>query len=317
MAASGMAVTRYRAYGLTLESDFPLPALEPWAGGGTPDVRIVEAPPSTRPSPLREGDGAFVLTAEEAVVPIPEIGTFVVRGGEEMRVHVESGASRLRVAQYATGNMLGMLLYQRGLLVLHASAVRVGDAAIAILGPCGAGKSSTAAALYAAGMPLAADDNTAIRFEADGAVLLPGAPSLKIFPAAAVALRVAPDELYFINDPKLKLGYRAQRGFAHAPVPLAAVYVLQKERAPGSVGDFERIAPQQALLYLLAQSVPGRQERPGGAAVFRACARLANSVPAYAVRSFSRMDELAGLAQRMRAHAERSARPAALALAAG
>jgi hypothetical protein len=311
-----MAGIRYRAYGLTLESDFPLPALEPWAGGGTPEVRVVEAPSSACVPPSPSGEWGFALTSETAVVPIPEIGVFSIRAGREMRAYLEPAASRLRAAQYATGNMLGMLLYQRGLLVLHASSVRAGAAAVALLGPCGAGKSSTAAALYAVGMPLVADDNTAIRFERDQAILLPGAPALKLFAGAAAVLGVPDEELYFIDDPYEKCGYRARRGFSLAPVPLAAVYVLADEDEMVSAHDFERLAPQQALLYLLAHSVPGRQAHPGGAPVFRACARLANQVPVYRVRTFSRLAELPATAQRIRAHAEEHAHSETLALAA-
>jgi hypothetical protein len=311
-----MAGTFYRAYGLTLESDFPLPALERWAGGGTPDIRVVEAPFSTFIPPGPSGEGEFVLTAEAAVVPIPEIGVFSIHAGREIRAYLEPAASRLRAAQYATGNMLGMLLYQRGLLVLHASAVRCGEAAIALVGHCGAGKSSTAAALYAAGMPLVADDNTAIRFEGERAILLPGAPALKVFPGAAAVLGLPDEELYFIDDPKDKSGYRASRGFSAEPVPLAAVYVLADDDEMLNAPDFERLTPPQALLYLLAHSVPGRQAHPGGAPVFRACARLANEVPVYRVRTFTKLEELPATAQRIRAHAGERARSETLALAA-
>lgn len=312
-----MAGTFYRAYGLTLESDFPLPALEVWAGGGTPDVRIVEASSSMFVPPSASGEWEFALTAETAVVPIPEVGVFAIHSGREMRAYLKPAASRLRAAQYATGNMMGMLLYQRGLLVLHASSVRCGDAAIALLGHCGAGKSSMAAALYAAGMPLAADDNSVVRFEGGRAILLPGAPSLKVFRAAAAVLGLPEEELHFIDDPKDKSGYRATRGFTADPAPLAAIYVLSDDDEMLNAPDFERLSPPQALLYLLAHSVPGRQAHPGGAPVFQACARLANQVPVYRVRTFSRLEALPATAESIRAHAVARVRSETLVLAAG
>ncbi|HEY0729444.1 MAG TPA: hypothetical protein VGD38_15295, partial [Pyrinomonadaceae bacterium] len=54
-------------------------------------------------------------------------------------------------ATYLLGPVMGFVLLLRGLVSLHASAIVVDGAAIALVGPAGAGKSTTAAAFSARG----------------------------------------------------------------------------------------------------------------------------------------------------------------------
>jgi serine kinase of HPr protein (carbohydrate metabolism regulator) len=56
-----------------------------------------------------------------------------------------------------------VLLQQRGRLVLHASAVTVDLGVVAFMGGPGWGKSTMAAAMYARGHSIVADDVTAVR----------------------------------------------------------------------------------------------------------------------------------------------------------
>ena len=59
-------------------------------------------------------------------------------------------------ATYLLGPVMGFVLLLRGLVSLHASAIVVDDAAIAFVGPAGAGKSTTAAAFSARGFSVLA-----------------------------------------------------------------------------------------------------------------------------------------------------------------
>ena len=79
--------------------------------------------------------------------------------------------------------MLAHALAAEGLLVLHASAVEVGDRALAIVGPSGAGKSTLAALLCAAGARLVADDALRVDATDSGAVCFPGSRGLRLRPA--------------------------------------------------------------------------------------------------------------------------------------
>jgi len=62
------------------------------------------------------------------------------------------------VRLYLLGSAWGALCYQRDLLVLHASAVRVDGRAVAFCGRPGMGKSTLAAWLAESGHALVSDD---------------------------------------------------------------------------------------------------------------------------------------------------------------
>ena len=62
------------------------------------------------------------------------------------------------VAPYLLGQALGLAQRLRGTVCLHASGIVLSEGAIAIVGPQGAGKSTTAAAFLRLGYPVLADD---------------------------------------------------------------------------------------------------------------------------------------------------------------
>jgi hypothetical protein len=74
-----------------------------------------------------------------------------------------SAATLEDTATYLTGPILGFVLRLRGMLALHASAVQIADSALILVGPHGAGKSSTAAGLAMQGCPVIADDVVRVR----------------------------------------------------------------------------------------------------------------------------------------------------------
>jgi len=62
------------------------------------------------------------------------------------------------VVPYLQGQLLGFVQRLRGVTCLHASAILIGERAVVVTGPRGAGKSSTAAAFLQLGFPVLADD---------------------------------------------------------------------------------------------------------------------------------------------------------------
>ncbi len=74
------------------------------------------------------------------------------------------------------GNLLAIVLGLRGAAVLHASAVELNGAAIAFVGPTGAGKSTAAALLCAAGGAIVGDDAARVE-DREGAPLDPPRPA--------------------------------------------------------------------------------------------------------------------------------------------
>ena len=159
-------------------------------------------------------------------------------------------------------------------LALHAASIDVGGEAVLLAGPSGAGKTTTAAALHAAGTRVLADDLTRCNPR--------GHPS--VFPGPAVlrlrddtARRYASDSQPTSHRRKTRLIVPAGRRGDGAPVPLRAIYFLAS--APGAF-EARPIEPTEALQRLWPCSfyLPGEMNRRR---CFQLLAELVGKVPAW------------------------------------
>jgi hypothetical protein len=124
---------------------------------------------------------------------------------------------------------MGFVLRLRGITSLHASAVAVGDFAVALAGCPGAGKSTTAAAFARCGFPVLADDVVALRDHEERFFVEPGYPRLNLWPDSVIALlgsdEASPRITPTWNKRYMALGENGYR-FTSEALPLGAIYVL-------------------------------------------------------------------------------------------
>jgi len=282
----------YCAYNLSIASDVPLPELPCTEKGSDVEIRL------RRPQVL---NGKRAIQWEVAPLMacfhFPGAGRFVVRDGGRVWVTPDPPGDPPLLRLYIQGMMLAALLYQRGLFVLHASVMQMGDRAVAFLGPVGAGKSTLAAALHARGYAVVADDNAAIRFQDGSPFVLPAFPNLKVYPAIAEALGYDPAALQLMHGSQRKRAQRVE-GFASAPLRLDRIYVLDRQAEPQAV----RLAPVDAITELVRHSVPTRWGVAGDGAHLAMCGRLAADIPLFRVRTFATLGEIAGIAGRIEDH---------------
>ena len=137
-----------------------------------------------------------------------------------------AGYKRPRGRGFVLGSAFGILLHQRGALVLHGAAVAKDGRALAICGASGAGKSTLAAALCRRGCTLVTDDICVVGENVNQRpIVFPDGRQLKLWKESIDQLDLAelrgkavrePFEKYYIDSPPA----RAQ------PSPLSAIYVL-------------------------------------------------------------------------------------------
>ena len=165
-----------------IKSQFPIP--EFFATPSSADVTIVvdrqHGFDDFLPQEVIERDSAFTIERDEAIFYFREIGLFIVRGGKTITLIPAAESSPLLTRQVLVGTIMATLLYQRGLLVLHASAVNVNGEAIAFLGQSGEGKSSMAAAFEAQGYGIITDDVAPIDLDSNIVTVAPGFPQTKL-----------------------------------------------------------------------------------------------------------------------------------------
>lgn len=244
----------YRTYGLTLESTFPLPELEPAPAGAAPDVTMREGI-IDHPLPDDETDrGCYEANAEEAFVWYRDVGQLHIRHGREIIIDpAQDGAERLR-HHILQGMALGIVLHQRGVLTLHASGVELDGRAAIFIGWKRMGKSTTAASFYAAGHRLLTDDIIVLDL-ADGTTVHPGFSQIRLDPeAVAKGLGIDPDDIPRIHENYEKRSGRAEQGFDLTPLPLGHIFVL----AWGEDFEVEALRGREALTQLLTHSYAPR-----------------------------------------------------------
>jgi hypothetical protein len=290
----------YRAYGLDILSDFPMPEFHPLANGrGDVAIRLEPCEP-----PLHMADDSYVeVQPGEAFLKYQRAGVFRIRNGREIAISPAPGADLALVRLYLVGKVFATLLYQRGLLVLHASAIDVDGQAVCFIGNCHFGKSSLAASLHRGGCRVVADDVTAVDLSAKRPFAIPAFPQLKVDPAVAGLLGYDTESLVELHPLEPRRGLRLTSGFDPAPLPVGLIYLLE----PNSVAE-QPLGPQDLLIELIRNSFPARLNTSGGAPHLLQCAQLARLAPAMRLGRDDARSPSSELADRIR-HALANTRP--------
>src|SRR5437867_2210878 len=125
---------------------------------------------------------------DEIVLEWQAVGRFTIRPRRRVKVEPARETAAAVVREFVRGPVAAVCLRQRGLLVLHGSAVKLYGRAVVFCGASGWGKSTLAGALHQRGHPLLADDYAAIRVGVRRASLHVSATGLKLWPDSARAL---------------------------------------------------------------------------------------------------------------------------------
>ncbi len=184
-------------------------------------------------------------------------------------------------ATYLLGPVLGFVLRLRGRVCLHASAVAVAGRVLALVGPAGAGKSTTAAAFAQRGFPVLSDDVAALEDRPEGFFVPPAYPQLRLWPASVTMLYGDAGALPPLTPNWDKRGLDlTDVPIPDTPLPLAAVYLLGVRRADNDAPYVEAVPPAEALVALVTHTyVNYLLDRDRRAAEFATLSRLVATVP--------------------------------------
>ena len=291
----------YPAFGLSLETNCPIPGLTPQSGSShAVDTRISlnagAELPTIRQLPCdlwHSGESHDDGTPGLRVWRLADGAYFRLLYGDGTEFFVDRSGSRVwatwlpsstleDTATYLLGPVLGFVLRLRGVVCLHASAIAVGNCALALVGPAQAGKSTMAAAFARTGHRVLSDDVAALD-ELDGIPYVrPAYPQLRLWPDAVARLYGSADALPQLTPTWEKRaldltanGYR----FQTQPLPLAAIYVLG-DRAPVAEAHVIGLLGREALVTLVANGYVGYLLDPTMRhQEFETLARLTSKVP--------------------------------------
>lgn len=293
----------YSAFGLWLNANRPVPGLtpssHPTARASQVQIDLATPWPGTIPEPVQP---AWYVSPYQDSYGTPLLKVWQLDDGAYFHFAysdntifiIDQAATHIRAiwpdtltlqdtATYLLGPGLGFVLRQRGRVCLHASAIAIDQQAIALLGPAGAGKSTTAAAFAELGYPVLSDDIVALTACNDRFLVQPGYPRLRLWPESVYALHGSSDALPRLTPTWDKRyldltqpGYQ----FQAQPLPLAAVYVLGERHDLPSAPFVHTASAQAALLTLITNTymnyVLDKKKR---AHEFELLSRVATQVP--------------------------------------
>lgn len=223
----------YSTCGLQMASAVLLPGMHAApAGRLPPDITIG---PGSVPRSLPDATGAgptWEIAGEHFLLRVPGVARFLLIGGRTVFFEMEPDADEADLPAFITGTVLGILLHQRGQIVLHASAVAVNGKAVLFCGRSGAGKSTLAAALAQRGLPLVTDDLCAISLDGNGVPMVaPDGRQLKLWTHSIDHLDLDDRRGPRVRGRLEKFYVEPSSVFGRA-LPLAAIYALREARPP-------------------------------------------------------------------------------------
>ncbi|MEN8193434.1 MAG: hypothetical protein ABFS12_11500 [Bacteroidota bacterium] len=154
---------RYRIHGISIKSEIELPDLL-LDSADKFDV-VIQYGNVPQHLPDIQSQGVLYEAAEnDFLFKFESVAKYRVQNGNLIIVDPNKDSSNEDISLFLMGSVMGALLHQRGLLVLHGSSVIIKNRAVIITGHSTAGKSTLAAGLNEAGFPILTDDLSTISF---------------------------------------------------------------------------------------------------------------------------------------------------------
>lgn len=287
----------YLAHGLSIKSIIQFP--EMIQGGNGSDVKIYYGPIDI---PNSDFDFKKELSRNKIFIKNGQTYIFLddtcickIRQGKEIVINESIKIEETHLKRFILGPGFANLLHQRRRLILHASAVNIGNTAVVFLGPRGRGKSTISLALTKRGHSLLSDDLLSILInEKDFPLVFPGFPRIKILPDVIWNIGEDPnsfDEIYLDSN---KLSYKALYNFSDTPLPLKVIYYIEESNET----VIEVIDPKQHVPCLMKSSFCLKIfNKKGLYENFYQCSKIANMIPLKKIRVKRSLEDLQNLVE--------------------
>jgi hypothetical protein len=126
------------------------------------------------------------------LLDVPKVARYFVERGHHISIDPASKASESQIQQFLRMTPLAALLYQRGSLVFHASAVANANGVILLAGDSGVGKSTLLTVLVQRGWQYLADELAVIKLDGrEQPIVLSTFPEIVLWQTAVEKLKVS------------------------------------------------------------------------------------------------------------------------------
>ena len=222
-----MPLNAYWAYGLNIDTDLVCPELPRHPHPiNDPDVTIILLPHESgtlRPLP----DCCYEVQPGYFRLDVPGVARYRVEEGKRIIIEPLANASPEKVRLFLLGSTMSALLYQRGLLPLHGSAVETPWGGMIFVGAQGSGKSTLAAEFHRCGYRVLSDDVCAVESTPQDLRILPASAQFRLCANSYERLGTPPKACFDVDKFAVPMGER----YCPDPVPLRAIHVLSNQDA--------------------------------------------------------------------------------------
>jgi hypothetical protein len=302
----------YKAYGLTIESDFPINEFISFEPDCSTQVFFRYGNIPLPHNKIHFRQRRIIAHRGGILLYWKKIGSFLVQDGCHVTVspHKSTKGTSL-INSIIIGAVMGTILLQRRAhYVFHSSVVGKDDShgAVALMALSGGGKSTMATAMINRGYSLVCDDLLVLKRANDPLTVQAGFPGMKLWRSSAKALVDKGEDLPMIGKKgQFEKRNRSLRdNFLDKTLPLNSIFLLNFDRVDKPI--INRLNEQAALAELMPHwygSLFGGDLLPilGNKRLFESCSFLAQATPIYRLtRPFGldRLDETVELVDQVR-----------------
>ena len=222
------ALYSYKAFGLQIASEIPLPELQPYDGPPKVVIKLGRIPDCM--DEVTEYNEHHKAGEKKLFFQVKDVGKYYINNGNQIIIEPEDHADGRAIRLFLLGLAMGALLFQRGILPIHGSVISMGEYCFVLTGVQGAGKSTLASAFRKEGYPILTDDVAAIYFDEAGTPYVhPSYPQQKLWKDSLLAIG-DPTELFPSIHGRLdKYAVAIPDMFCDTPKKLAAIFEIKPE----------------------------------------------------------------------------------------
>ena len=211
----------YYAFGLNIESEFELPELLKKDMNSPADVIIKKGKVD-----IQEHQSWFYGTTSKFKLNIKDVGYYEIIDGKQMIIEpLQDNLDKIRV--FLLGSAMGALLFQRGILPIHGSAIKVNNEVFVFSGHSGAGKSTLAQAFIQEGYQLMSDDVVAVeKIDSDSIFIHPAYPQQKLWSQSLDMYKIEDKNLKQIWEGEDKYRLSVNHAFSHQALSFTTLVQL-------------------------------------------------------------------------------------------
>jgi hypothetical protein len=222
-----MSLSAYQAYGLSIYTELVCPELLPHPDViHDPDVTITLLP-DEEAKPCLSPDHSYEVQPGCFRMEVPDVARYCVEDGQRIYIQPLGNVPIEKIRLFLFGSTMGALLYQRGFLPLHGSAVVTQWGVMIFVGPQGAGKSTLAAEFHRRRYDVMSDDVCALENTPQGLRVLPALAQFRLRHDAYERFGASRGAYFDVDKFAVPMGER----YCSYAKPLRAIQILCDDNA--------------------------------------------------------------------------------------